>query len=142
MPLTPGFLVYELMRCQQARSGRRQRRKTMHKYERSRRIAGVATVFAMGLIAASIPVQSASAEHHAQSSLYYYSNSAYYYTPAAPTYYYTPAPTYYYTPAPTYYYTPAPTYYYTPTPTYYSAPPTYYPVPQPYYDDSWSGPWV
>ena len=77
---------------------------------------------AIGLVAASLSVKSARAEHHAQSSVYYYSNLGYY----------TAAPHYYYTPAPTYYYTPGPTYYYTPTPTYYYAPPAYYPAPQPY----------
>ena len=90
-------------------------------------------MFAIGLIAASLPVKPASAEHHAQSSVYYYSNRGYY--AAAPTYYYTPAPTYYYTP----------TYYYNPAPRYYYAPPTYYPAPQPYvppYDEDSSGLWI
>ncbi len=96
----------------------------MDKHDRStRRIVAVAAMFAMGLIAALVPVESASADndnwqhhrnwngdwdnHHrdwdrGQGSLYFYTS---------PTYYYTPAPTYYYTPPPAYYYPPPQPYY-------------------------------
>jgi hypothetical protein len=100
----------------------------------TRPIAGLAAVFAIGLIAVAVPVKSANAEHHATAAPgYFYSDLGYYSSPA-PTYYSTPAPTYYATPAPTYYYAPAPTYYSQPAPTYYSTPaPTYYSQPAPTY---------
>jgi hypothetical protein len=130
-------------------------------YRNTRPIAGLAAAFAVGLIAAAVPVKSANAEHHATAAPgYFYSDLGYYSAPT-PTYYSTPAPTYY-APAPTYYSQPAPTYYSPPAPTYYSQPattyyysqpaptyysqPAYYSAPQPYVQtynsDSSDGLWV
>ena len=83
------------------------------------RIAGAAAVFAVALMAASVPLKSASADNdnwgrHSQWSNNWGSGGSFYFN-TGPGYYYTPAPTYYY-PPPTYYY-PPPAYYY-PAPSY------------------------
>jgi hypothetical protein len=90
------------------------------------RFAGAAAVVVVALMAASIPVKSASAEndnwrHHQRSnadwdnqhrnggwergdqgSFYFYSSPGYYYAPP-PVYYYPPPPAYYYPPPRPYY---------------------------------------
>ncbi len=86
------------------------------------RIAGAAAVFAVALMATSVPLKSANADndnwgrhHHGWNG---YSNSG-------GSFYFNTGPGYYYTPPPAYYYAPPPAYYY-PPPAYY-APPVYGP---------------
>ena len=77
------------------------------------RIAGAAGVLFVALMAASVPLKSASAENdrwgHRNWDNDWNSGGGFYYN-TGPSYYYSPPPTYYYYPAPTYYYYP-PTYY-------------------------------
>ena len=75
------------------------------------RIAGAAAVFAVALMAASVPLKSASAENDNWGRNW--GNGGSFYFNTGPGYYYNPAPSYYYYSPPTYYY-PPPTYYYPP----------------------------
>ena len=78
------------------------------------RIAAAAAMFAIALMAASVPLAPAQADNDHWGHNNWGSGGSFYFN-TGPGYYYTPAPTYYYAP-PTYYY-PPPAYYY-PAPSY------------------------
>src|SRR5690242_12853994 len=80
----------------ETRGGRRQRRIIMTKMNR---IAGAAAVIAVTLMAASVPLKSASADNDNWGRHWnnWGSGGSFYFN-TGPGYYYTPAPTYYYYP--------------------------------------------
>ena len=87
------------------------------------RIAGAAAVFAVALMAASVPLKSASADNDRWGGHSNWNNN---WGGSGGSFYFNTGPGYYYTPAPTYYY---------PPPTYYAPPPAYY-YPAPSYGPS------